>query len=410
MTYKVLVDLGINDILAESYAQTQTGQEILTKYQSILMTNAESCGLVNQLIREASQCRYDKGINEMFEKLADYIQSNKTSWALASACEGINNRNSRYDMFNKNAVKLVEKLLEQDEENIVKNIRAGILKPVMFCESFRSIAKQVYADRPIVEHKAEYTKVTPVSMIQEVPDGYYFVVENMLYKLDGNKCLVDQPNVNETSQDFRIVSNLLASEISSIDENKITVKFNNKEYVVEEEDVIKFADKEMTCEQFRDYSRMVISTWNPFSRNNAAQILESIAILAENFDRIGKLSNVAVYTTKNDKFIVIESGDKLYASLLKSNRHPQWTINENAIDAISFIKTKTNTEISDEYTNAIQEAVNNIDEEKKAEIQESIRESKEQALRERVSLLQEKHKDNPLMLALISKVTEDFND
>jgi hypothetical protein len=49
------------------------------------------------------------------------------------------------------------------------------------------------------------------------------------------------------------------------------------------------------------------------------------------------MDNTAIYLTKNDKFVVIESNDKLYATLLMSNRTPKWTINENAIDTISSL-------------------------------------------------------------------------
>ena len=54
-SYKVLIELGFNDIIAEAHAQTQTGAEVITKYQSYLMTNPESCGVVNQFVREAAQ-------------------------------------------------------------------------------------------------------------------------------------------------------------------------------------------------------------------------------------------------------------------------------------------------------------------------------------------------------------------
>ena len=141
-SYKVLIELGFNDIIAEAHAQTQTGAEVITKYQSYLMTNPESCGVVNQFVREAAQHRYDNGVNEALAIISDYIQSNKTSWALASACESVKNNGSKFNMLNRNAASQVEKLLEQDEENVVKYIRAGALKNVMFCESFRNIDRK----------------------------------------------------------------------------------------------------------------------------------------------------------------------------------------------------------------------------------------------------------------------------
>ena len=47
--YKVLVDLGFNNIIMEATAQTQTGAEVINRYQTYLMANAESCGVVNCL-------------------------------------------------------------------------------------------------------------------------------------------------------------------------------------------------------------------------------------------------------------------------------------------------------------------------------------------------------------------------
>ena len=71
--YKVLVELGFHNIISEATAQTQTGAEVITKYQSLLMTNEESCGVVNKFIREAAQHRYDNGVNEALARVSDYI-------------------------------------------------------------------------------------------------------------------------------------------------------------------------------------------------------------------------------------------------------------------------------------------------------------------------------------------------
>jgi hypothetical protein len=182
MISKILVNLDFASIISEAYAQTQTGAEILNKYKAHVMSNESSCTLVNNFIREASQCMYDNGVNNTLNIVSDYINQNKASWALASACESINANNSSYNYINKNAAKQVEKLLEMEEEDVVKYVKAGALKNVMFCESFRNIAKQIFKENPLVESSAEYTKLTPVTITENVGDGICFQIAGKLFK------------------------------------------------------------------------------------------------------------------------------------------------------------------------------------------------------------------------------------
>jgi hypothetical protein len=199
MNNKVLAELEFNVILNEAQATTQTGNELLKKYKAFCMANEVSCGLVNNFVKEATAHRYDNGINQVLEDVSDYITMNKTVWALASACESINNNNHSYNYLNRNACKQVEKLLEMEEEDVVKYVKAGALKNVMYCESFRNIAKQVYKDQPMVEHTAEYSKTTPVSMVENVGDGFCFEICGTLYKIDEDNN-VQEAQVSEDNQ------------------------------------------------------------------------------------------------------------------------------------------------------------------------------------------------------------------
>lgn len=411
MTYNVLVNMAFGRIISEATAQTQTGIELISKYQSYLMANPESCGVVNSFIKEANNCLYDKGINEAAVAVADYISQNKVSWALASACESIHANSSRYNMLNRNAASQAEKLLEQSEENVVKYIKAGALKNVMFCESFRSIAKQVFAGEQIVEHKADYTKITPVSLVENVGDGRCFVIAGKLYKADDVNNILEA-SWNEVSNTFKIVESLLESNMCNIDESKINIKFNNAEYTISEGEVItKKTDKEtreFTVEQFRDHSRLVLMATNPRYKNQVAQVLEAVALTAENYDNIVNLDHAAIYATKNDKFVVIESGSTLFASLIASNRHPAWSINEDAIKVLSWIKAKTNVELGDEYKDAVTEAIAAADENQKEQIAEQLRLNEEKSLRERVELLTEKFKNDPIKLQVLAKLAADI--
>lgn len=409
--YKVLVDLSFSHIISEATAQTQTGAEVINKFQTYLMANAESCGVVNQFVREAAQHVYDNGVNEALSRVTDYIQSNKTSWALASACESILANELSRNMLNRNAAHQVEKLLEQEEDNVVKYIRAGALKNVMFCESFRSIAKQVFAGESIIEHKAEYKKITPVSLVETVADGHCFVVAGKLYKTDDSKNVVEG-NWNEVSNTFKVVESLLESNICKVDETSITTTYNGSEFIISEAGKVTKKQgeetREFTTEQFRDHARLMVMASNPRHRNTIAQVLEAIALTSENYDNVASLNHVGIYETANDRFMVIESGNSLFATLLASNRHPVWTINEDAIKALSFIKGKTNVELGEEYKEIVESAMEHASEEQRAEVARQLKENEEKSVKDRIAALTEQYKNSPVHLALLASLAADF--
>lgn len=409
---KILAEMEFASIISGAMAQTQTGAEVLNKYKSFLMANESSCALVNNFIKEASACRYDNGINEALETVADYIAQNKTSWALASACESINSNKSSYNYIHRNAAKQVEKLLEMNEEDVVKYIKAGALKNVMYCESFRNIAKQVYKSSPLVEATAEYTKITPVSLVEKNGDDIYFEIENTLYKI--TEGLVEVASWNEVSNTFKTISSLMESHMTSVDEDTITVKLDNATYSIKESGKViragKEGEKEMTVAEMRDNNRLVLMTTNPRYRTHMAGVLESIALVAENYDMIANMDNAAIYMTKNDKFVVIESGNNLFATLLASNRCAKWSINENAVDALSFIKAKTNTTLSDNYKALVESVVESATEEEKVKMEKELNEQEKLSYKERIEALTEKFKNDPVKLAVLSKIAQELND
>ena len=409
--YKVLVDLGFNNIVMESTAQTQTGAEVINRFQTYLMANAESCGVVNQFVREAAQHVYDNGVAEALTKVTDYIQANKTSWALASACESILANTLSRNMLNRNAAHQVEKLLEQEEENVVKYIRSGALKNVMFCESFRSIAKQVFAGEQIIEHKAEYKKITPVSLVETVTDGHCFVVAGKLYKTDDLQNVVEA-NWNEVSNTFKVVESLLESNICEINESSITTTYNGAKFIISEAGSVTKKqgeeERQFTTEQFRDHARLMVMACNPRHRNTLAQVLEAIALTSENYDNIASLNHVGIYETANDRFMVIESNSTLFATLLASNRHPVWTVNEDAISALSFIKGKTNVELGEEYKAVVEAAMEHASEEQKAEVARQLKENEEKSIKDRIAALTESFKNDPAKLAVLASLAADY--
>lgn len=412
MKNKTLAEMEFASIISEATAQTQTGAELINRYKSYVMSHDITHSLVNNFVKEASNCQYDNGVVEALSIVADYINLNKTSWALASTCESLNANNSSYNYINKNfAVKQVEKLLEMNEDDVVKYIKAGALKNVMFCEEFRNIAKQVYKDNPLVEATAEYVRRTPVSLVENVGDGVCFQVKGQLFKIADDKT-IQEAQLNEVSNTFRIISQLLESQYVTIDEHVIGVKLDNATYEVSESGNVKRIGKEgekvMTVEQLRENNRLMLMTANPRFRNQLAGILESVALLVENYDSVVNLDNVAIYETKNDTFMVIESGTNIYSTLLRSNRHPKWTINENVIEALSFIKTKTNVTLNESYNEAVVKCMEEMDEEHHAKIEAELKEEKMNSYKERIEALTEKFKNDPVKMAVLSKLAQDI--
>ena len=407
MNVRILADIDFQRIIGESMAQTQTGAELINRYKSFLLVNEASCSLVNSFVKDAAQHTYDNGVNEALTQVVEYINENKASWALASACENINNNRSSYNYINRNAAKQVEKLLEMDEENVVKYVKNGALKNVMFCEAFRNIAKQIFKESPMVEATADYTKTTPVSFVESVGDALCFAIEGKIYKIDDDKNITES-TANEVSNTFRVISTILESNNTTIDGHSITVKAGNSEYTISEENKVVREGKEMTAAQLREHNRLVLMTANPRYRNQLAGVLEGIALIAENYSNIANMDNVSIYQTKNDKFIVIEGADKLYASLIASNRHPQWTINENAVDALSFIKAKTNVNISENYSDMVKSHIEAVSESEQETIMQELHEQKLQSYKERIEILTEKFKNDPTKLAVLSKLAQEL--
>lgn len=407
MNIKILAEMDFQTILGESMAQTQTGAELLNKYNSYLLVNEASCALINSFVKEASAHTYDNGIHEALTQVSEYINANKSSWALATACENINNDNSSYNYINRNAAKQVEKLLEMDEENVVRYVKNGALKNVMFCEAFRNIAKQIFKETPMVEAAADYTVTHPVSFVESVGDGLCFAVAGKLFKMDDDKNITECA-WNEVSNTFRTITTILESDAAAIDGHSISVKAGNAVYTISEAGKVVRESKEMTVAELREHNRLVLMTANPRYRTQFAALLEGIALIAENYERIANMDNVGIYETANDKFLVIEGSDRLYATLLASHRHPAWTVNENAVDTLSFIKAKTNVSLSEAYHDLVKNHIEKISEAEQENIMQELHEQKLQSYRERIEMLTEKFKNDPTKLAVLSKCAQDL--
>ena len=399
-------------ILFEAQANTQTGEQLLNKYKSFLLANEVSCGLVNGFVQEAKSCLYDGGVKYVLEQVSEVINNNKISWQLASACESINKNNKSYNYLNRNAAQQVEKLLEMDESNVVKYIKAGALKNVMFCESFRQIAKQCYGSNCIVEAYEEYISEHPVSLIESVGSVDFFEVKGKLFKIDGGE--VSEAAWNEVSHEFQMITNLLESNLAKFENDTLFVKFRDAEYqITEANKVVRLTsndERELTNEQLREMNNLIVSTIAPRNVHHVASVLEAIALVCENFDNLAILDNTRVISTRNDKFIIIESEGNIYAESIQSTKPGKWAINESVLDAVEYIKKQTKVNISEMFSEEIEKAYQERCVEEQEEIKENLKSDAIQERREKIAMLTEKFKNDPVRLAVLSQLAEDLNN
>lgn len=166
----------------------------------------------------------------------------------------------------------------------------------------------------------------------------------------------------------------------------------------------------MNIDQLRENNRLILMSANPRSKSQTAAILESIALMCENYDKIATLDQTTIYSTANDRFLVIEGHGNIYATLLQSNHSSAWTINESAIEALEFIKKNTGTDLSGEYKQVIETAVENADEERKQEIREQLENDEIVNIKDRIATLTESYKDRPEVLAILSKLASEIQE
>ena len=426
-----LANMDFAKVLNEAHANTTTGEQVLNKYRKVLLANESTCGLVNNFIREGRSYMYDNGVASVMETVCKVVEENKIGWQLASACEVVNNNSASYNYINRNASKQVEDLLEgKSEEEVVKYIKAGALKNIMFCEAFRNIVKSVYENAQTVITD-EYAATKPISYIEENEGNTYFEVLGHIYKVNEDK--IDEANSKEVSQDFLICSQLIESNLSKFEDDVLTVNVGNGvTYEIKEECCANdgsCADpevKKIKCkrkaqkkdsvqenvfdspEALREHNKLVVSSIAPARRREMDQLLEAVAKCFEHFDNFAICDNAQIVLTKNDKFVVIENKTNAFAMSLGSNHTNAWKVNTSITEALDFIKEKTHVDMKKDYVKNIEEAFNNRSEEEIKQLQESIEKDAIEARKKKVQELTEAYKDQPEKLAILSKVAAEL--
>lgn len=411
--YRTLKDLNFSKIIAEAQAQTQTGASMLGSFKAAAMTQPVTHKMVNNFMTESKNYRYDNGVLEAATKVAQYINDNQYSWQLATACENIHASGSRYNTLNENAASQVESMLEMPENDVVSYIKAGAMKNVMFVESFRRIARSVYRDMPVVELNENYTAVHPLSYVEKKDDSIYFSAAGKVFETkNGETHECDWKNVSENFR--QIMSTLYSNSIEIVGES-IVCDLGKFKYTISEQGkcVRESGDDkfELTVEQMRENNAIYLSAMIPGRRNKAAQLLENMAKICENFDSITILDNVSIYTTSRDRFAVVESEDNALAFLIESKKQGNaWAMTDNIANVVEFLKKNANCDLTETYKSGIEKVVENRSEEEKAEIQKKLQEDGIQARKEKIAQLTEQFKNDPVRLQVLAKLAEDLNN
>jgi hypothetical protein len=384
-------------------------------------------------LKEAKNCLYDSGIVSIVNNLTEKISENSVSWQLATACEAINSNKSSYNYLNRNAASTVEKLLEQNEENVVKYIKAGALKHVMFCEAFRNIVNGVFTDCQTVITE-EYVAKHPVSYVEENEGKKYFEVLGNIFAMEGTE--IKEAKSSEVSGDFLVISRLLESNAANYDANAETLTVDTPlatyEIFTEDECVKckrtskKQAPKDpegkeakdiklesITFEnefQLREHNRLVVGATPMNRKNQVAELLEGIARSMEHFENFMLLDNTQIVESKNDKFVIIENAENAFAYLIASNHNTGWKLNTTIVEALNFIKKHTNLNLNKDYKANIDEQIKKTEEEKAQQIAEDIKKGELTARKQKIEMLTEKFKDDPAALAVLAKVAQALNE
>lgn len=432
----ILKNSNFSEVLLSSTALTQTGTEVLEKYKAYVLNNPINFSIINQFLNEAANHTYDTELQKSIELISAYIQDHSTSWTLASVCENIlNNGASKYDILNRSAARKAMEILERcegEEEDLVRSIKTGALKEVMYCEGIRNIVKQVLNNQvtQIVEKEKGYERVFPVSYTEAYTNpetgnsGMHFEVLGELYLVENDSAPKkgDWRNVSDT---FKTVTKLFESNIVSLvgdNYDNIKVYYNESCYfnISETGELTKCSNEDNSIIQdfgtnvdaFRDHNRLVLMATPTIKQKNTADLLESIALVIENYDNVAILNNAAIIELDNNQgnFLVIESGDYLYAKSLNLPLNQKFELNSNALEVISFIKENIRVDLNKHYKRLVENNIEQLSQTEKLIKEEKENKNELDNIKVRIEQLTNQFKNDPAKLAILTKLASEISE
>ena len=415
MSLKLLKNLQFADIVNSNEAITEAGKELLNNYRAYLYSNPANCSLVNSFVVEASRYGFDAGLAKILESVNGFINENKISWKLASACESIMNNNSTYNYINKIGAAQVEKLLEMNESEVVSYIKAGSLKGIQYIPEFRNICKEVFKQNVTESVAQNYTVINPVSFVLLSEDTQYFKVNGKTYKIEDNK-------INEAQCDdvtFNQVNALL--EGFTRDGEDIFVEFKSAHGDVARMtlnenglDFTKGAIKEHfdNAPTFMEYINFVSKAMPMNEKLNFMHFANNVAKVFEHMDNIVLLDCAKVLTTSNGTCCaIIEAKDNVNLTVFRSINAGTGSKNYDfVVEALNDVIKISGVDLKTMFESRIDEDCKKQDPEAEA-IKEQLNANREEQFnvrKKKIAMLAEQYKNDPVRIALLNKVAKDL--
>ena len=410
MTIRLLKDLNFAEKLSMAEPVTEAAKNVVKNYRGYMFMNAANCAVVNNFIREAQQYAYDRGMAKILESVLSYVNENRISWQLATACENISANNSTYSYIAKLGIDKVEKLLEMDENNVVAYIKAGALKGVKYIPEFREICKEVYKTQ--VNEMAQtvnYEMHTPFcyTICNENGDnvimvaGKSFVInENHVAETECHDELYNRINANLSA--FHQVNeaieytygDLTFSIYEENEQNKIAMKKNGKTMSV-------FENADDFLQHCDTFSRVIVNG------RQFMNIAGAIAEVFENASDIISLDNVREFNCSNGtKAIVIEAKDNVISVANGTVADCKFMV-----EALDNIEKNCGTDVKVVYESRINDDMKNGNPEQYKAIKEELQRTRDAQMDIRyrkIEQLSESLKDNPAAIAVLNTVAKEL--
>ena len=420
MAINLLKNLNFSGIINNTEAITESGKEMLKRYRGYCYSNPVNCSVVNNFVNEVKNFRFDTGLVNIMESVLNYINANKISWRLATVCENINNNDSTYNYIAKVGVGQVEKLLEMNESDVVSYIKSGALKSVQYIPEFRSVCKDVYKSTINEVRTETYTISNPISYVIIKENKQIFSVYGKTYEIDSEGSIAECQcgdklfnKINSHLQGLKKVEENLTYEYQT------SITGPKTKYIISENFIAFNRGKNISetfedAASFRQYVDTLSKTMPAYERVNFMNISESIAEVFENMDNIVVLDCVNLINSSNGTTCaIIESKEEAAVDVYRSYQQGNSFTNFLTIsEACKAVQNVANVNVTNLYTERINEEARKADPFGYDEIKEQLEESKTNQIterRQRIAMLAEKYKNDPTRIALLNHAAKELS-
>lgn len=423
MNIKLLKDLDFAGKITGCDAVTEAGKELITNYKAYLFTNPTSCSLINGFVKEAQKYSFDTGLASILESVLSFINENKISWQLASACESIENNKSTYNYIAKTGVEQVGKLLEMDESQVVSYIKSGALKGIQYIPEFRMICKQVFNSSVNETIAPNYMVSNPISFVYENEDGdKYFKILNKTYKVKKDQSTVTEAvcdnvkfnQINTLLESFTNNDGVLSYEWKSgFDRCQVIIKESDDNTTLEFTKGSKINETFDSPEKFNEYCNTISRTMMMNEKLTFMNVTNAISQVFEAMDHVFVMDCANVLKTSTGVVCtIIEAKDNVTMAVNNSVHSGIYSKDfDYMIEALKEVTKVSGIDLKYLYEDRINEDVKKQNPDEYKVIQEELEKAKEEqmiARKKKIAMLAEANKNNPAIIAVLNKAARDL--